>query len=795
MSKDGTRHDHHPDPGGHPAHRPGPVPVVPGPRAGDDVPPPTGLAAWLLSPRPPSPPGVWREGRVAKPDEDPGAMGDRELFGGALLALLGALLLWSLCWNGYIRIWLWPLEWVTTDAWRGTRLHVTATYAYYVLFALLLIWVFGRIGDWSRVWRRVRPGVLRLALVPADTPPLPVARTRRAVAALLAGALAWGLSFGGVWLFWLEPLWAVVPDSWWEEGDTTAYVVAYTIHYALWTALLVAVAALLGGWRGAARLLWGGRDAAYGSGGRDGEGAPLPDPTRWDELREAGLSRAADRLRADALSGAMNDVDHVRLAELWRRARSVPEARDAFGLAVEAEGAGALLHPSGARDLPVRTARHDPLTGQVLIGRAVPDERNPYSHRGEAVALDPEVLGTSLVAIGPPGSGKTGRVIRPVIEALCLRALAGRATVVAVGAAGAGLGADEAFDVLIRVGDPDSPYLLDPWGGCEDTDEAAALLAEALVGGGRDDPEEAAVAIAQLIGPYRAAYGHFPGVPELRALLDGATALLNTLHDDLGRSGGRAHQRDLVLRARQAERPDDIGRRLADRLGLLERAGVAGPADPARRARPFAVGVPDRPSRVRVDLPAGGHAEAGRIIVRLLLTRFASAVARRPDRTLFACLVLDDAASALTPGTVRALARLRPAGAGAVLALNSLDEVPEPLRPALLGTVGCRMAFSGITTWDAEHFARAWGKEWTEDRDVTRAPDRTGGVVKRTVRGVRRLFTGRETTTETVTVRRVERERWPASELAHRLPPRHAVLSVTSTEGESGPPILVRLGD
>ncbi|WP_323380029.1 ATP/GTP-binding protein, partial [Streptomyces alkaliphilus] len=767
------------------------VPAVPGPRA--DTPPASGLAAWLLTPRPPSPPGVWREGRVPRPDEDPDAMGDRELFGGALLALLGALLVWSLCWNGYIRVWLWPLEWVTTDAWRGTRLHVTATYAYYVLFAVFLAWVFGRIGNWPRVWRRVRPGALRLLRAPADTPPLPVARTRRAVAAILAGALAWGLSFGGVWLFWLEPLWAVVPDSWWEEGDTTAYVIAYNIHYLLWTVSLVTAAAVLGGWRDIARLVWGRR--TDGKGARDADGTPIPDPTRWDELREAGLDRAADRLRDDARSGAMNDVDHVRLAELWRRARAVPGAREAFAAAVEADGAGALSHPSGARDLPVRTARHDLLTGQVLIGRAVADERNPHSHRGEAVAFDPEVLGTSLVAVGPPGSGKTGRVIRPVVEALCLRALAGRAAVVAVGAAGAGLGSDDAFDVVIRVGDPGTSHLLDPWGGCEDTDEAAALLAEALVGGGRDDPEEAALAIAQLIGPYRAAYGHFPGVPELRALLDGAGALLHTLHDDLGRAGDRTHQRDLAVRARQAERPDDIGRRLADRLGLLERAGLAGPADPARRARPFAVGVPDRPLRVRVDLPAGGHAEAGRIIVRLLLTRFASAVTRRPDRSLFACLVLDDAASALTPGTVRDLARLRPAGAGAVLALRSLDEVPEPLRPALLGTVGCLMAFSGVTTWDAEHFARAWGKEWTEDRDVTRAPDRTGGVVKRTVRGVRRLFTGRETTTETVTVRRVERERRPASELAHRLPPRHAVLSVTSTEGESGPPILVRLGD
>ena len=55
------------------------------------------------------------------------------------------------------------------------------------------------------------------------------------------------------------------------------------------------------------------------------------------------------------------------------------------------------------------------------------------------------------------------------------------------------------------------------------------MLAEALVGdlaatlpGG--DSRRAATALAQLLGPYRAAHGRFPAVPELRELLDGAPA-------------------------------------------------------------------------------------------------------------------------------------------------------------------------------------------------------------------------------------------------------------------------------
>ena len=91
----------------------------------------------------------------------------------------------------------------------------------------------------------------------------------------------------------------------------------------------------------------------------------------------------------------------------------------------------------------------------------------------------------------------------------------------------------------------------------------------------------------------------------------------------------------------------------------------------------------------------------------------------RADRSLFACLVLDDAAHTVTAEALRGLQRLRSANAGAVLTLRTLDDVPEALRGALLGAVGCRMAFAGVTTWDGERFAEVWGTEWVETRDVT----------------------------------------------------------------------------
>jgi hypothetical protein len=226
---------------------------------------------------------------------------------------------------------------------------------------------------------------------------------------------------------------------------------------------------------------------------------------------------------------------------------------------------------------------------------------------------------------------------------------------------------------------------------------------------------------------------------------------------------------------------------------LLDRPAFATSLTAGDGTRAFALASLEHPLRVRVDLPRHGHAEAARMLARLLLAQFTAAATRRIDRSLFACLVLDDASYTVTPESVRAVQRLRTAHAGAVLSLRTLDEVPEGLRSALLGAAGCRAVLSGVTTWDGKRFAEAWGTTWVEESDVTRAPDLTGGLLRRTVRGIRRLFTGESATTESVTVRKVERERWSASDLAHALPPGHAVVSLTTVGGEHAPPVLVDL--
>lgn len=103
------------------------------------------------------------------------------------------------------------------------------------------------------------------------------------------------------------------------------------------------------------------------------------------------------------------------------------------------------------------------------------------------------------------------------------------------------------------------------------------------------------------------------------------------------------------------------------------------------------------------------------------------------------------------------------------------------------------MALAGLTPWDGQDFAEVWGKEWIEARDVTDRQIIAETPAGKVLHAVRRVITGKAPTARAVTVRQVERERWSASELAHGVPPGHAVLSLTTVKGEHAPPLLVDL--
>ncbi|MFD7830452.1 ATP-binding protein [Kitasatospora sp. NPDC059803] len=512
----------------------------------------------------------------------------------------------------------------------------------------------------------------------------------------------------------------------------------------------------------------------------------------WGGLRQGGAAEAAGRLEGEAVG----DVDYVRIQRAWESAQADPAFVPAFVEQVVARGGAAFAHPSESRELADRAERHDLLLGQVCLGTAQDVPKNPLSHRAAGFALDPALLGTSLLAVGPAGTGKTARLARPVAEALCLQALAGTACVVVVGAADADLGPDAWYDVVIAPGDPASVYGLDLYGAAQDPDEAAARLAEALL---PDEltarAENARTALQQVVGPFHAAYARYPGVRELRALLAGEPDVLAALVKALGVAGRLAvYERDLEHRERQRGRADDPGALLADRLALLDRPAFEGAfATDGTGRPPFAMRVLDHPLRVRVKLPERSHPEAARMLSRLVVGQFVQAAGARTDRSLFAGLVVDDASAALDATAVRGVQRMRGVNAGAVLLLRTLVDLPEALRAPLFGAVGCRMAFPGIAPWDGRLFSEAWGTHLVQETAVTHTPDTSGGVVRRAGRLGRRALSGTAAQTESVTTRDVERLRWSPSDLAHALPAGHAVVSLTAVSGEQVPPLLVDL--
>ncbi|MFH8754990.1 ATP/GTP-binding protein [Streptomyces atroolivaceus] len=778
----GTGADRVPRPAGPPPAAPPPpahAPHVRPPSAGEGS-----VEEWLRTPRPVREPGVWRYGHTPRPPEKPEGVSDRSLLVGVLISVLSGLLLWSLWRNGYIPYRLVPLKLFTPGDWwypgtfGGPRTieGADALTVYEAVLFGLLVYGCGRLGNWSEIFRRHVAG--------RGQPFLALAT---AAGAALAELLVWKDAVPVV-----RPVLILVASV--AGGEIYQSQTVVNVIYALIALGVLWPFAHLGHWR---RLL----ADRFGKGAATAPRAPAetpdaPTPEQWPELRAAGRTDAAEALTAEVRTGRMNDVDVARLRHAWSVGRGHPERLAALDEAVLRTGGAAALHPSGARDLPRRTARHDLLTGQVRLGTCADDPHNPYARRGSGIALEPALLGTSLLAVGPPGAGKSARLVRPVVESLALQALAGRAAVLAVGGAGGELGPDDAFDVVVRIGDPASVHDFDLYGGTTDPDEAASVLAEGLVGDVTHlDSRRAATVLAQLLGPYRAVHGHFPGVPALRELLDGDLAAVDALREALAAGGHQTMLRELEARTRQKGGAGDPGPVLADRIALLDRPAFAPFFSTGEEARPFSLrSLEHLPLRVRIDLPERAHAEASRLLTRLVLAQFTAIAAARTDRSLFVCLVLDDATHAVTAETVRGIRRLRSVNAGAVLTLRTVDDVPEGLHTPLLGAVGCCMAFSGVTTWDGKRFAEVWGKEWVETREVAQHAVFADQPFTRALHGLRKLVTGKAVTRDAVTVRRVERERWSASELAYQLPAGHAVLSLTTVDGEHASPLLVELG-
>ncbi len=358
------------------------------------------VADWLNEPRPVAAPGIWRYGyRPPKADRASTRLTPVAILG-LLVPLVVALIVWSFWRHGAV-----PYQWALLKLftpsdwwWAGTVSPKgseggDAINVYDGVFFALLVYAVVKLGGWLEVARHVVGGRLQPA---------------RALLALVGGLIALSFVFPSAFpgIGWRplpvqDPVFSLVFLT--AGPDIFQSVLFTDTLYALITVLVLWPFARLGGWWGLAKE----RLAARGRSG-EGEVRPAPAtvlPAQWPQLREAGQYEAAELLTAEVLTGRMNDVDCARVGHAWETARK--EARvAAFSDTVLRKGAAAWVHPSGARDLPGRAARHDLLDGQVRIGQWTSGDRTPSAYRGAGTALGPETLGTSSSSWGRPAPAR-----------------------------------------------------------------------------------------------------------------------------------------------------------------------------------------------------------------------------------------------------------------------------------------------------------------------------------------------------------------------------------------------------
>lgn len=512
---------------------------------------------------------------------------------------------------------------------------------------------------------------------------------------------------------------------------------------------------------------------------------PPPLPGRWLEAFDPD---ALARLSAAwAAAPPITDVDRARIAHALAIAEASPELAARLAAEIRARGGLAALHASGQRDLPLRRAVHNLTEGQLRLGRIVPDARNhPPTAEGD-FGLDHDVLRTSMLVLGPPGGGKTMNVAVPIVEHLCLSALANKSSVVVIDPKGDDYGFDGWFDVTVDAEDPTCGFSL--FGGSTDPDEAADRLASALLpANAPDDPSGDAVrnAVHAGLAPLHAALGRWPTVPELVRAMRADAAAVDAIAADLAGhpEAGRLTEL-LAVRRAQASATRDPAAGALERLALLDRPALRRLFD--HPARSFSMREIDAPVRVRVVLPEARYPEVARIFARLVVAQFVQ-VASAPDgnRGIFKALVVDEAGRFVDSHVAHGVQRLRSANAGLVLLAQSLGEFSPAAAHAVFGAAGCRAVVGGLHPADAELVSASWGEQTRYETTVSYSETTSRGP------DLRGPATG-TTSGRAMAVRRVDAARWSVSDLTSDLAPGRAVVSLTRSDGRRVGPVHLDL--
>ncbi|MCI0689141.1 MAG: M48 family metalloprotease [Sporichthyaceae bacterium] len=542
-------------------------------------------------------------------------------------------------------------------------------------------------------------------------------------------------------------------------------------------------------------------------------GADRP-PDVWVDLLRGKHPALAAELTAQADRGEVTEVDRARIGVTLRRAAADPERLDGAVQELESYHAAAFLHRSGQRDLPDRRSVHDLERDQVKLGVAVEEPRNPGELQGQPFGLDTAMLCTSLLAVGPPGSGKTRGFAVPIVEHLCLAALANTASVVVIDPKGDDFDQPEMFDVDIDLANPEGSWGFDLYGGAQTAEEAADRLASALlppdISGDKAYFIDASKnALYQALAAFHAAYRRYPSIRSLLGILTGDERVIQSLRDKLASSGKLGeHEHLLASREHQRRRRDDPAASLIERLGLLDRPSLVKLLDEKRHK--FRMGEISQPIRVRIALPEALYPEAARILARLAVAQFVQVAASpRSNAEIFKGLVIDEAGRYVDDYVARGVQHLRSRNAGLVLLTQSLGDFSETLRSTVFGSTGCKAVFAGVDPRDAQYFADYWGTQWVEEitRTATSGQSRTRGSGyvttsqsadpvgwdDRRISQVPDRLSQTVSYSEGIAAKEVERYVWSPSDIINAIPPGHAVVSLARPDGIRVPPTLVNL--
>lgn len=458
--------------------------------------------------------------------------------------------------------------------------------------------------------------------------------------------------------------------------------------------------------------------------------------------------------------------------------------------------------PPTARPRP-RTilCRRNPETLQVRLGHIVPDQRSDPRVNG-SFALDPHVLRTSMLIIGPPGSGKTTTVGRPLVEHFGLVSLEEKGSTVVIDPKGEDYTGDGWFDEEIDMLHPRVGF--DLYGGSNDPGLAADQLASTILPTGVSADKEffdhaARNALAFCLEPFHLAYGRLPTIPELLAVLTFDRETIERINTNLKGKPNASQARGLLKRreTQMTRTKQDPAASAIEALTLLDRPVFRNLFE--HKGRRFAMSQINQPTRVRVILAEAEYPDASKLFARLVIAQFLTATssATTTNKEIFKILIFDEAGDKVTEKLTRAIRIVRSYNAGVVLAAQSLHDFPRELWKSIFASTGCKLVFGNGDPDDAEYFSRRFGDRIVPEYTISHSQSEgvSYGPLSRIFGFFSAFFSGNfsKSTNRGVSVKLTTKRRWSESDVINGLNAGECLAVVASYDGRSIGPIRVDL--